>query len=1176
MKKLLIMLCFGLICLVSNNINAEEKVKVTFMYDTDTPYTISGDNMNPYAPVQTVDTGSKLTEPQPPNIPNGKVSFRGWSIYDPAFRTEPYLRNDFWGFDIDTVSDDMTLYAVFSENYLISYKNGDLGGNMVVQTREVAPNGIVEGPDEDIVENIPVPNGKKLLYWYIEGEDSSIPFDFNHVRANSDLILIPYFADAYLVLFNSNGGDFVNPQFINKGSKISVPTNPTRAGYTFKYWSLTSDGEPFDFNTIIDEMTILYAVWESNHVNYHVVYWLEKGNLNGDPGDDINNYEYYDSTIVNINNTVLRVKAGDKVELDDTKLNALNQLKTFPGFYSNNNSYTSYYKVVSPTIKGDGSSIVNVYFKRKTYDIIFDINGGAIADTARIDTTTTSGYYEYHNSEYVIHAKVGMDISDIFPALNLDSHYRILDRSTTPSYFVQFVPQTNLLDNTAWISKRPTLTDRLLPTNGDTSFVVAAEYSNNNTVTSFNYMLETLDENDPNAVTYRGKKYVKDLRYSELKYRFGSYTNAYQKPIDGFTSVGTNGNNATGTNPGTFENPHQLNLYYDRLTYTLSFNLGSAPGSITSISNVKYEQDLSLFEPSNPVWENHEFLGWYLQDPTTNVSAVKFDFNNDNQMPNNNLMLFAKWSSKDVRVKFYDEVNGEYLGEDHDKYVGNGETLADPNYYIIGHTYDGKGQFLGWNWLVLDQYPVAFGFDNQQLTDDINLYASWKKDGFTVKYDVGEGSGVAPIDDNIYAANSKSRVLPGYGYVIPPEGKVFIGWISVYQFEEGTGVLSYPYNLHLMDGDVLYRAVYAEKSQSLEGIYHPVIESATPHDDVTLWYPINSDITLAGHIYSSQDYELIGWAESEEKATSLQAQDYINKINDNEIASGTDGYYTLESAYKTGEEEINFYAIWQVRTVDITFKIENIVEETSNRGYFLNDGNQVDEVILSDIKMNELWSNIAVPEPIANYGYSFDKWDQEFPNKITSSKVYIAKFVKNNYKVTFDSGDHGVSDDVIYDIPYLENTPEPPALEGEDGYHFVGWTPEIEDQVTEDITYVAIWEPNEYEVIVDPNIEAEKEEDLILTEIPFGDDIEDNLREKELLTSTREDYTLVGYSLDKEGNKPITNLKMPAKNITVYAQWQKTTINKSGNEDMNIALLFINVLLFSSFSFKVLASRNKI
>ena len=70
----------------------------------------------------------------------------------------------------------------------------------------------------------------------------------------------------YTVTFvTGEGGSPVQNQTVNAGAKATKPTtNPTKNGYTFKYWSTTENGSEYDFNTAVNKNLTLYAVWEEN------------------------------------------------------------------------------------------------------------------------------------------------------------------------------------------------------------------------------------------------------------------------------------------------------------------------------------------------------------------------------------------------------------------------------------------------------------------------------------------------------------------------------------------------------------------------------------------------------------------------------------------------------------------------------------------------------------------------------------------------------------------------------------------------------------------------------------------------------------------------------------------------------------------------------------------------
>ena len=67
----------------------------------------------------------------------------------------------------------------------------------------------------------------------------------------------------YTVTFDSNGGNQISSQTVREGAKAIRPANPIRLGYTFSGW-YTSDGQEFNFNTVITSNITLTAKWNEN------------------------------------------------------------------------------------------------------------------------------------------------------------------------------------------------------------------------------------------------------------------------------------------------------------------------------------------------------------------------------------------------------------------------------------------------------------------------------------------------------------------------------------------------------------------------------------------------------------------------------------------------------------------------------------------------------------------------------------------------------------------------------------------------------------------------------------------------------------------------------------------------------------------------------------------------
>lgn len=66
-----------------------------------------------------------------------------------------------------------------------------------------------------------------------------------------------------IIQFESNGGTLIEDKQIFCGNTISEPDNPSKEGFIFKGWFI--DDIQFDFDSVINENTIIKAKWESDN-----------------------------------------------------------------------------------------------------------------------------------------------------------------------------------------------------------------------------------------------------------------------------------------------------------------------------------------------------------------------------------------------------------------------------------------------------------------------------------------------------------------------------------------------------------------------------------------------------------------------------------------------------------------------------------------------------------------------------------------------------------------------------------------------------------------------------------------------------------------------------------------------------------------------------------------------
>lgn len=186
------------------------------------------------------------------------------------------------------------------------------------------------------------------------------------IAADSSTIFECYYdRNYYMFRFDMDGGYGTEPIYARYGMPVVV-NNPTRHGYVFLGWDDVTDGVGDGIadvlpDTITDGNRIYKALWEKNATTYTTVYWLQNAN------DD--DYSYIGSVKEN-------AQSGDVVS-------GSNNLTATTSFCGEDHPHTSdcyppdfkqyVYKTADEnvTVKGDGSTIVNVYYDRKEYTLRF-------------------------------------------------------------------------------------------------------------------------------------------------------------------------------------------------------------------------------------------------------------------------------------------------------------------------------------------------------------------------------------------------------------------------------------------------------------------------------------------------------------------------------------------------------------------------------------------------------------------------------------------------------------------------------------------------------------------------------------------------------------------------------------------------------------------------------------
>ena len=307
---------------------------------------------------QIIKTGDTLREPEV-TVQNGK-RLTGW-----------YTENDtlFDGFGeyTETIEKNSTvnLYAKFEDVYYVYFKDTTTG--RIVATKEGVTGAEITFDDV----SFPVESDESITGWYLEG-DSGKTAVTSVTLESTNVTLCAIVEKGHWITFDSKGGSNVAPQFVRSGESCAAPSAPTKPGYDFDGWY---DGDiEFSFGGTLDSNKDLTAHWTAkNAVNYTVIHWLENA--------DDTAYSYKESV-------QMFGAAGSKTAAT---------AKSYEGFTAQ--------AITQQTINGDGSTIVNVYYKRNVYEVKFYEEKGSWWD----------GYYWEELTTKRITAKYGADISKQWP-----------------------------------------------------------------------------------------------------------------------------------------------------------------------------------------------------------------------------------------------------------------------------------------------------------------------------------------------------------------------------------------------------------------------------------------------------------------------------------------------------------------------------------------------------------------------------------------------------------------------------------------------------------------------------------------------------------------------------------------------------------------------------------------
>ena len=741
---------------------------------------------------QIVKTGDTLITPTAPDIA-GKA-FVEWQENGSKF--------DGFGVQTITKTETRTITAKYEDALYVYFYNPD--GTQIMRTEKVADH---KGHNYSHV-SYDVDATHKLVGWAADQNGTTNIADKITVPEGSTSVNVyAIIKEGYWVSFDSDGGSAIDSQFVFDKIFLNDQTTPTKPGYKFDGW-YNGESKVVDGTQITKPIT-LKAHWKATKVSYTVIHWWENADDNG--------YSFHESQ-------ELQGLTGETTA-------AVAKSYTTNGKNIHGESVTDKVFTASTisqkTIKGDGSTIVNVYYKRKTYTMHFKKYSNSRTDLSTITkkwgqsiskaewpTYDENGLWHISDSRYLSYTST-MPMKDS-KLWRTSGHY-----TYTAYYYVQKITGNGYdLHHTDVIK-------------GSSYLTIGKEDCYAISGFKFEYCYPGVGESYKDAKFYYTRNSY-DLKFINNGKQDKTVSKKYEQSISS--------ENYTPTRPsslpdyyvfdGWYENelcegeaynftgkkmPAQNVTLYAKWTASnvkFTYNLNNPEGTVDKdTKKVEAGTEASTVLPSIPTINEYSFAGWYYADGNGNITSEVFNTNNT---ITKDTTVVGKWlykgeltvvynpgTEKDATVPTDDKV---YAGGARVTVAGNATTTSDM-------------KFLGWK-LNGNVYKPGQSFEvNKDIANKDNqiiLTATWgnAETSTTLTYDPGNGIGKVKTVNVMNNEAVKIKAHNSLEFTAPVEaGKeyYFAGWA-----DSKTGNATYAdgqtINIDANGENVLY-AVWVEKTE---------------------------------------------------------------------------------------------------------------------------------------------------------------------------------------------------------------------------------------------------------------------------------------------------------------------------------------------------------------------------
>ena len=607
---------------------------------------------------------------------------------------------------------------------------------------------------------------------------------------------------------------------------------------------------------------------------------------------------------------------------------------------------------------------------------------------------------------------------------------------------------------------------------------------------------------------------------------------------EGYTFEGWSTNGVSGTvsyRPGdVYTSNNNLNLYavWKVKTYTITYNANGgtgAPGSETKVFG-----ETKTISNIRPERTGYEFLGWSTSESSTVASYQP----GAEYVGNANLDLYAVWKAEPRKYTVTYNANGGSLGS----VVASQIKTEDISMTIDRNSPVREGYvFQGWGTSATETTASYQPGETYASNADLDLYAIWKANTYTVKYNANGGT-LGDVPSSQTKTHDKSLILD---INVPSrDGYIFGGWAttadSITANYQPGGTLVENANIELYA--VWQLKTYTIKYNANGGNLDNVPSTQVKTHDVVAVLDLNKP--------TRTNYVFKGW---------------------DTVATSTTASYQPGGSY-AGNADLELYAVWELKTYTITYNA---------------NGGSLDKVASIQIKTHDVVATLDNNTPVRT-GYTFKGWGttssattatyQPGGRYTGNADVELfAVWTIDTYTITYNANGGSLdkvpaSETKTYGVAYTINANAPVRT----GYTFKGWgttassttasyQPGVQYTGNANLELFAIWEVNTYTITYNANGGSLDKVPATQTK-KYSETI--NL---DTNVPVRDGFVFIGWSSNSgatvgsyEAGAPYT----ANANVTLYAVWEEEVIyTLSGTWLFNEKLILPNENMFENVSF---------